>query len=88
MTEAVPIPTTIEGQRKAFCDIIVERAVDLMQSSGAPAGMILDRLITYAAAQACTIDGSPKAAHAFRHLADQIDAGVFHSVTGEGRGRH
>ena len=88
MSEPIPIPASLEGQRKALCDITVERAVEVMKGYGAPIGMILDRVITYAGCETCLIEGSDKAAAIFRNLADQIDAGVFHSVTGEGRGRH
>jgi len=42
-------------------------------------------VLTDAAAQACTIDGSPTTARNFRLLADRIEAGIFHSLTGEDR---
>jgi hypothetical protein len=53
--------------------------------------IVFDRLLTYAAAQACTMEGSPRTAEVFRRLADNIERGAFHSVTGEGKpggGRH
>ncbi|MDF8353221.1 hypothetical protein [Ensifer adhaerens] len=84
-----PKKTTIEGERderrKALCDEIIHRAAKMMvEEVGASMGMMLDRVMTFAAAHACTIDGSPKTATAFRDLADKIEEGIFHSVTGEG----
>lgn len=84
-----PKKVTIESEReaatKAACDQIIHRAARMMvEGAGAPIPMMLDRLLTYAAAQACSIDGSPRTAEVFRRLADNIEAGLFHSVTGEG----
>lgn len=84
-----PVKVTVEGERlekqKALCDTIIQRAAVLMvEEVGATVPMMLDRLLTYAAVQACTLDGSPKTAVEFHRLADKIAGGVFHSVTGEG----
>lgn len=84
-----PKKTTVEGERdeakKRLCDSIIHRAATLMIAEvGAPMPMMLDRILTYTAAQACAIDGSPHTAKAFRELADKIEGGIFHSVTGEG----
>lgn len=66
------------------CDQIIYRAAQIMvEKNGASIDMMLDRMLTYAAAQACSIDGSPKTAATFRLLADRIESGVFHSLTGE-----
>lgn len=88
-----PQKVTIEGEllerKKAMCDIIVERATTMMSKEvEAPLSMIIDRMITFAAAQGCVVDGSPHTAEAFRLMAKRIDDGLFHSVTGEGEGRH
>lgn len=87
-----PKKTNLERERKELCDCIVERAAEMMVTEvGAPIEMAVDRLLTYAAAQACTLDGSPRTAETFRRLADNIEAGCFHSVTGEdrpGAGKH
>ncbi|WP_252911680.1 hypothetical protein [Aliihoeflea aestuarii] len=82
----VTAESEMEERRRATCDLILTRAAQLMvDEAEAPVGMVLDRLLTYAAAQACTIDGSPTTARNFRLLADRIEAGIFHSLTGEDR---
>lgn len=83
-----PKKTTIESEReerqKGLCDEIMHRAGKMMiEDIGAPMGMMLDRVITFAAAHACTIEGSQRTAAMFRDLAAKIDGGLFHSVTGE-----
>ena len=90
-----PKKVTVESEReerkKAACDLIVHRAAVMMtQEAGATLEMMLDRVITYAAAQSCKLAGSPATASMFRDVAAKVDAGVFHSVTGEGErdGRH
>lgn len=75
----------LEEQRKAVCDQLIERAAEMMvEGAGAPIEMMIDRMLTYAAAQACTLQGSPATARTFRRLADNIEAGCFHRITGEG----
>lgn len=67
--------------RLLACDVIVTRAAQLMQDdAGAPLAMILDRMLTYAAAQAVFSDGSAEAAKLFRHCAEQIENGAFEKV--------
>lgn len=75
---------TDEDHRK-FCDLIQHRAAELMQESGAPLAMILDRVLTFGAAQACVID-QEGAARTFRHVAEQIEAGAFAHLTDARRG--
>ena len=87
-----PKKVTIESEqderRKALCDEIQHRAAKMMvEEVGVSIPMMLDRVLTFAGAQACTLDGSPKTAAAFRQFADKIDAGLFHSITGEGKPR-
>lgn len=84
----IPKKTTIEGERderiKDVCDTIMHRAATMMvEEIGAPIPMMLDRVLTFAAAQACAVDGSPRTAAAFREFADRIEQGLFHPVTGE-----
>ena len=59
------------------CDQIVHKSVDLMIDQGASIGMVLDRLLTFSAGQACKCDGAFHAAQAFRSIAAQIEGGVF-----------
>jgi len=81
-----------DTERKALCDMLMARATELMAGEiGAPIAMMLDTMVTYTAAHACAHLGSPGAAKAFRIAAGKIDAGLFHSVTGEilpGESRH
>ncbi|MBU1313978.1 MAG: hypothetical protein ACK4P4_18485, partial [Allorhizobium sp.] len=91
-----PKKVTIESEReerqKALCDTIITRAATMMvEEVGASVPMMLDRMLTYAAAQACCNDGSPRTAAIFRDLANNIEGGLFHRVTGEngqGGSRH
>lgn len=73
--------------QRRICNIVITRAADLMAETGAPIPMILDRLITFAAAQACVLNPDD-AARLFRHVADEIDAGVFDHVAGANQGVH
>lgn len=59
------------------CDQIIYRAARLMvEGNGASVPLMLDRLLSFAAAQATATDGKEKAAEAFREMACRIDAGV------------
>nr|WP_278520794.1 hypothetical protein [Brucella anthropi] len=83
-----PKKTTVESEReermKALCDQIVHRAARMMvEEVGASMSVMLDRMLTFSAAQACSVDGSANTAAAFRMFADRIEAGLFHRVTGE-----
>ncbi|MNF14029.1 hypothetical protein D3C80_2160850 [compost metagenome] len=74
---------------KAACNQIIHGAMTLMINDvKAPIPMVMDRLFTFAAAQACKLDGSASTAAAFREFADKIDAGLFYSITGEGKKGH
>lgn len=67
-----------DAQKAIFCDMIVTKAAEAMiEVSGANVSMIIDRLLTFAAAQAVSIEGSKNTAQTFRQLADRIDAGMF-----------
>jgi ribosomal protein L13 len=60
------------------CDEIVARAVEAMVTeTEADIEMALDRLLTYAAAQAVLLEGRAPAVALFRHIADQIEAGAL-----------
>lgn len=88
-----PKKVTIENERKermkTLCDEIQHRGAKMMvEEVGAPIEMMLDRVLTFAAAQACLLDGSDRTAAAFREFADKIERGLFHSVTGEGQKGH
>lgn len=70
-----------EAQRK-FCDLTITRAAELMAEEGASVPLILDRLLTFSAAQACVIDGQD-AARVFRSIADEIESGTFAHLEGK-----
>lgn len=77
-------PGNSERGKILLCDEIIERAARMIVDEiGACSTVMIDRMLTYAAAQACVQSGSPATARAFRTMADNIDAGCFHSVTGE-----
>lgn len=81
--------TLTDDQRtRRRCDRIVELAAEAMVEEGAPVPMILDRMLTYAAAQACQIDGSKNTATVFRQLAANIESGIFDHLDRTKRGRH
>ncbi|WP_105370607.1 hypothetical protein [Neorhizobium huautlense] len=69
---------TTDAARKALCDQLITGAVRMMiEDAGAPVPLILDRLLTFAAAQSCAMDGKAKTAAAFRDLATRIEAGAL-----------
>ena len=74
-----------DKQTKAKCDRIVAKSARTMVEVGASVPMVLDRMLTYATAQACSYGGSVEAAKMFRHIAEQIEDGVFaHVEPGKG----
>lgn len=70
------------------CDLVVDRALALMLEHGASVSLALDRMLTHCAGYAAAVDGSAHAAASFRQMADRIEAGLFHCITGEGGQRH
>lgn len=73
---------------RARCDVLIATAAEVMEEEGASFGLIMDRILTFAAAQAAANDGSPATARKFRKLADNIERGALWPITGEGRARH
>lgn len=71
----------------AASNAAVEMAAVQMSQAGASPEMIIDRLLTYGAALACSLTGSATVAQEFRRLADRIASGVFDGDKGNGR-RH
>lgn len=79
-------PMSDEAKKKIACDTIIERAAFMMVGEvGASIPMMIDRMLTYAAAQAATLEGSTVTAQHFRRFAEQIEGGLFWSITGEDR---
>lgn len=64
-------------ETQTACDKIVATAAQMMVDSGASGPMALDRMLTYCAAQACSIDGAFQTAALFRHIAEQVESGIF-----------
>lgn len=79
-----PRKASPDGERKELCDLIVERAAAAMEETGAPIEMILDRLLTFAGAQAFMRHGKARTAEIFRELAENIENGVFDQLSGQG----
>ena len=79
-------PTAVDqAVARLACDKLLELAAETMTTQvGAPPEMVIDRLITYVAAQLALWHGSERAAQVFRDTADKINGGLFHRITGEG----
>ncbi|MDX1070464.1 hypothetical protein GOL32_18100 [Sinorhizobium medicae] len=81
-----PKISSTDKAKQMACDAIIERAVvKMVVEAGAPVSLVIDRLLTYAAGQAATMRGSAVTAEHFRRLADNIEGGLFRSLTGEDR---
>ncbi|PND26786.1 hypothetical protein [Sinorhizobium sp. M4_45] len=83
MLKKPKIPSS-EKTTQLACDTIIARAVvKMVVEAGAPIPLVIDRLLTYAAGQAATMRGSAVTADHLRRFADNIDRGLFWSITGE-----
>ncbi|MDE4601391.1 hypothetical protein [Sinorhizobium meliloti] len=81
-----PKNPTHKEAKKIACDTIIERAAIMMVAEvGASIPMMIDRMLTYCGAQAATLEGSAVTAEHFRRFADQIEGGLFWSLTGENK---
>lgn len=69
--------TSEDKNTRALCDEIAHRALALMLEQGAPLGVAMDRILTFAAAQVVVADGTVRAGAVFRHIANMIDDGVL-----------
>jgi hypothetical protein len=79
----------LEETQRSVCDRIIARAAEVaLEESSATVPMLLDRLLTFAVAQAVAIDGSARTARNFRSLADTIDSGVFDHLTPDAGSKH
>ncbi|MGC9445993.1 hypothetical protein [Cereibacter johrii] len=75
--EATDAPAPAEAMRECV-DLIVQRMASMLTGSlRAPLPMVLDRVVTWAAAQAVSVNGATRTAEGFRQLADQIERGAF-----------
>ncbi|WP_060539392.1 MULTISPECIES: hypothetical protein [unclassified Ensifer] len=82
--KAKPNKTEAEAGKRALCDQMLYGSAKLIMADvGVSLPMLLDRMLTFAAVQASVNEGSPRAAARFRQLADRIEAGALHSLTGE-----
>lgn len=72
------------------CDALLSEACETMQKEmGAEVELILDRLLTYAAAQMVLTSGKAEAAKAFRQCAKMVQSGIFdHIKAGETLHKH
>lgn len=58
-------------------DMILERAAELMIEIGASPELMVDRMLTYGAAQAVSLGGAKATGEAFRGMAGRIEEGLF-----------
>ncbi len=58
-------------------DMILERAAELILEIGATPELMVDRMLTYDAAQAVSLGGSKATGEAFRGMAGRIEEGLF-----------
>jgi hypothetical protein len=67
-----------ETSRRQACDAIVARAAELMvEDMGAPLPMVIDRMLTFAIAQAVCIEGVEATGEAVRQMQAALDSGTF-----------
>ncbi|MBD8652330.1 hypothetical protein IFT66_14675 [Rhizobium sp. CFBP 13726] len=65
-------------EQKALCDRLITGAAHMMvDDAGVPVPLMLDRILTFAAAQSCANEGKARTAAAFRDLAARIEAGAL-----------
>ena len=73
-----------DKEQKAYCDLVVSRAAELMEVDvDAPVQMIVDRLLTYVAAQIVVRCGRDEASNMLRFAAGRIDSGAFDCLVPE-----
>lgn len=77
MHDTEPVENANDHQRKAFCDLTVERAVELMAESGAELPMIVDRLVTYGVAHVVAELGRAEALRMLQGAIESVERGVF-----------
>lgn len=65
---------------KASDEIIAQAAHLVITEAGASMEMLLDRLLTYSAAQAVHVSGNEHTAATFRLMADRIEGGIFAKI--------
>lgn len=71
------VPQT-EQKTREMCDLIVSRAAEMMSTeAGAPVEMIMDRFVTYVAAQTVATFGKQEALNMLRHAAKTVEQGAF-----------
>jgi hypothetical protein len=67
-----------DAERRALCDQLITGAARMMVDEvGASVPLMLDRLLTFVAAQSCAADGKAKTAAAFRDLAARVESGAM-----------
>lgn len=75
----------LRADRRAACEDIITGAAKLMvHEIRATVPQMVDRMLTFSAAQLCKSDGRGAASAMFRQIADQIDSGVFAAVEPKG----
>lgn len=67
------------------CDAIIRNAATEMQAAGLPSEIVMDRMLTYCAANIVSWEGTLGAAATFRLLAARIETGILDHLAGAGR---
>ena len=79
--------TKDDAELRRYCDEFVVNAARVMLERGATIPMVLDRMLTFAAAQSVSIEGTPATARAFRTMAENVESGIFARFDPEPKGR-
>lgn len=75
----------LPAARRGACDEIITGAARIIvHEVGITVPQMVDRMLTFAAAQSCATDGRAAASAAFRAIAEQIDNGIFAAVEPKG----
>lgn len=79
----------ITAKQKAACDRAVHKAGQAMVGSiGASTEMMIDRMLTFAAAHMVHISSPEQAAAAFRQCAESVESGVFDHLATKASQKH
>ena len=79
--------TKDEAELRRQCDLLVSTCAEMAVERGVSIPMLLDRLLTFAAAHAVSIEGTPATARAFRTMAENVERGIFARFDPEPKGR-
>ena len=79
--------TKDDAELRRQCDLPVSTCAEIAVERGVSIPMLLDRLLTFAAAHAVSIEGTPATARAFRTMAENVESGIFARFDPESKGQ-